>query len=117
MPQPQRSAHIDDHEEHAHDAGADGQKLSEYDHLFDGLPVIDVGRDNQHDGGCRHADKKSEVPYVKSSGYRISHVGDNQSILELMEVTCPAPNNECEQKGQPEIIPFTPSDDDLKAFF
>ena len=65
VPKPQGISHVHDHKKHTHDDGADGKKFTEDDHFLEGLPIVDIGGNDQHDGGCGDTYQKSEVPDVK----------------------------------------------------
>ena len=77
VPEAVRAADIDDHEQQAHDDGADGQQFAVDDDLADRLPVVDVGRNDQHHGGRRHADQEREVADVETPAHLVAHRGEH----------------------------------------
>ena len=86
VPEPVGPPDVHGDEEQAHDHRGDGQHLAEHHDLLDRLPVVDVGGDDEQDRGRGHADEEGEVGDVEPPGNLVPHRGDDQAVLQLVEV-------------------------------
>ena len=105
MPDAVGASHIHKDEEHAHDDGRDRQQLAEDCDLLDGFPVVDVGRDHQHDGRGRHPHKEGEVADVKGPGHLVTHVGGDEPLGNLLDPRCDSPQHEKAEEADPCEVP------------
>ena len=86
VPEPLRTANVHQHEEQTHDDGAEGQQFAEDGDLPDRLPVVDVGGNDEDDGGGRHADKKREVADVEPPAHLVPHRRQHETGRRLAGV-------------------------------
>ena len=100
-------------EAQAHHQGADGQHLAQDGDLLDGLPVVDVGGDDQHDGGGGHAHQEGEVADVEAPRDLVAHPGDDEPLVQLADVGPGSDGDEEQQEAHPGVVVPAAMGDDL----
>ncbi len=96
------------HDEHqAHDHRGDGQKLAEHRDPTEGLVVVKVVWQHQHDPAGGDADQEGELGDVHAPGDIAAHAGVAQTILKLLDITEHADRYEPEKDGHPGPVSFT----------
>jgi len=97
-------AHVGDDEHERHDDGADREDLAEDRYVLDRAPVVDVGRDHEHDGRGGDADEEREVPDVEGPGDLVAHVRDAEPVADLLAPGEAAPDHEHEEEADPRVV-------------
>ncbi len=103
LPDPVRTADIDEDKEHGHDDGAHREEFAEDGDLLDRLPVVDVGRDDEHHRGRGDADEEGEVADVEGPGDLVAHVGRDEPVLKLVPPGGETPEADEAEKGDPGV--------------
>jgi len=80
---PDRRAHVNEDEEHAHDHRCDGQKLTEDGHLTERLVIVQVVRQDHHHRRGGDPNQKCELGDVEAPHHVSAQAGDGQSLGEL----------------------------------
>jgi len=89
-----------------HDHRTNGQQFAQNHDFLNRLPVINVRRDNKHDGGGGHTHKKRVVADVETPRYAIVQVRSGLSGQQLLLVLISAGADEDQQEEAPSVIKF-----------
>ena len=97
---PGRLPEVHDDEGEAHDHRGDGQEFPQDRDLAEGLVVVEVVGQNQHDRRRGHSDQEGELGDVERPGDVPAHAGDAQAVIQLAEVIG-APTHDEENRSPP----------------
>ena len=87
-------AQVDHDEEAAHDHGRNGHELAEDDHDLEFLVVMEIGGQNQHNGGSGHTDEVGELGNIETPGHIPAHAGHAETVKQLVDIDAEARCNE-----------------------
>ena len=115
VPETVRTADIDGDEQQAHGDGANGQQFAVKDDLANRFPVVDIGGNDQHDRGRRHAYQEREVPDIESPTDLVAHRRQAKPVAHLLAVGQRSREDQKRQKGEPQAISAVSVADQFQA--
>src|SRR5512139_441198 len=83
---PHRLSHINKYEQDAHNYSGYREELTQDDYLPEFLEIMEIVRNDEHNGRCGDTDQEGELADVESPGHVAAQTGDTQSIAELPQV-------------------------------
>ena len=83
---PGRLPQVHDDEGEAHEHGGYGQKFPQDGDLAEGLVVMEVVGQNQHDRRSCHSDQEGKLGDIERPGDIPAHAGDAQAVIQLAKV-------------------------------
>ena len=79
-------AEINKNKKHAHDDGGNGQEFTQNGNLAEGFVVMQIVRQDQHDGRRGDTDQEGELGDIKPPGNVPAHSCDTQSVVQLLHI-------------------------------
>ena len=102
---PHGLAQVGDDEHQAHGDGRNGHEFAKDDDAAEGLVVMEIIRQHQHQAAGGHPDQKGELGDIHPPGHIPAHAGDTQAVVELLDIAETAHTHYGEQEEHPDPVP------------